>query len=750
MKILRLAVALLLGFGITGAIDVPAQTTRTFVTLPSVLAWSSLTHYNVGDLTSSSGSTYISLVANNIGNTPATSPSDWAPVGASSGGSGASGGLCAIADFDDICLTASPYNASPFGAVTTLTTASLASSSTTVNVASSATYLVGNGVYIAGAGASAANYIGTVTTIPSGTQLTVTPPTSTSVASGVLVQHDETAAILAGWTALQATGVGGWALLPCPLAANTYLVNGPLLDTGGANAVLPVPRIANYGPVLINIGLKGCTRHNIGGTGPVILQNETLTAMGNFIGGYDADGGGGYAPFTNVALMVQDLTIVLPSVTQAVAINATAIVNVPTATRLLIRTVSAAKPSASTGGGLYMPAILNAVENSVDDVTIAGFTNGLKATEHTHIGSAHLENSINCLVLDNGTNTNNAHGSIGYNGNGTEADHIYFGDCTNPIAGGAGPYHSAFYIALADMELTSGNGFLDPSAVLYGIANVNITDSRGSTTPCNANPGTGVTSRVTIHYINCQPESGGGGGTSLTTNLIEEWPAHEGSGTTLSNTGTDYTNAMTMTSVTWASATGFTGNQPTYNGLMSGTSYSTATSATQTAFSGFTPFSVCAWHKPSTFTGVGEVYVVDNVSTALGWGFGEFGSSVSGVSGAMFVYIFSSGSNYISLHSPPGAVTAGAINHECFTYSGSGTAAGVAMYVNGVAQTPTVQRDNLTTSAATTLPVTIGSNAPSNTGADNGAIGKVEIWSRQLSSGEIGTLYTNGPTLVVE
>ena len=65
--------------------NAPAQT-RTFVTLPSVLTYYGSTYYNVGDLVTSSSVTYISLVANNHGNTPASSPSDWAAIGG--GGSG--------------------------------------------------------------------------------------------------------------------------------------------------------------------------------------------------------------------------------------------------------------------------------------------------------------------------------------------------------------------------------------------------------------------------------------------------------------------------------------------------------------------------------------------------------------------------------------------------------------------------------------------------------------------------------------
>ena len=75
--------------------NAPAQT-RTFVTLPSVLTYYGSTYYNVGDLVTSSSVTYISLVANNHGNTPASSPSDWAAIGGSGGGGG--GGISLSGD----------------------------------------------------------------------------------------------------------------------------------------------------------------------------------------------------------------------------------------------------------------------------------------------------------------------------------------------------------------------------------------------------------------------------------------------------------------------------------------------------------------------------------------------------------------------------------------------------------------------------------------------------------------------------
>ena len=65
--------------------NAPAQT-RTFTTYMG--AYSSGTTYHVNDMVTSAGSTYVSLIANNTGNTPASNPSDWAAIGGSGGGGG--------------------------------------------------------------------------------------------------------------------------------------------------------------------------------------------------------------------------------------------------------------------------------------------------------------------------------------------------------------------------------------------------------------------------------------------------------------------------------------------------------------------------------------------------------------------------------------------------------------------------------------------------------------------------------------
>ena len=130
-------------------------------------------------------------------------------------------------------VKAAPYYAAGVSTAT-ITVGSTASGATNINVASPASFAVGNGIYIAGAGVSGSTYIGKITAI-AGSNFTVTPATSTAVGNGAAVKHDDTASIQAAINSL--IGVGGSVVMP----AGTYLVNGPLQEPGVINAKIVIP-----------------------------------------------------------------------------------------------------------------------------------------------------------------------------------------------------------------------------------------------------------------------------------------------------------------------------------------------------------------------------------------------------------------------------------------------------------------------------------------------------------------------------
>lgn len=643
-------------------------------------------------------------------------------------GGGGGSGSCPIQDATHLCLVQAPFNVVGQSGINT-TTVGTTAPGTSVVVTSASSWAPNEGIYIAGAGAAGAPYTGKATVI-AGTTFTLTPATSTSVSAGALVKHDDTAGWLAGFAAIDA--------LPAPYIGTLYApcsvsnVNGPLLQTSGANAILPVPLQPNYGAQLDLIDIEGCGP--TGGHGSISGWASDLM-LGNIIGGFDSATGGGYAPFTNVDLIVNNMAMSLPNNSGAIGINATAMLEA-TVTNSSVVFGGGSNPSNTTSAGITMPAILNAFDLYLDKDTIAGAYNAVIGTEHTSIGRLYLENSTNCLKIDNGTNTNDAHGSIGYNGNGLHADHIWMGNCVNGVVGGSSVYGSVFTIDHLDMENTSGNGFLDPSGVLQGYAMVNITDSRGSTTPCNANPGAGVVTRVNIQYSRCQPNS-----VPLTVGLVDNWAAHEGSGTSLANTGTDSTNLATFTNGTWATAAGFIGAQPTYNGS---TTYTSPTSGASTGFDGSSGFTVCQWMNPSTVTGFGDQYNWENINTTpSGYSVELWGSSIS--AGSLQVQFYSDASHFIAMHTPGGAVLVGSASRVCVVNDGTKLAAGVHIYVNAALQTGiTVVSDTLAgQSIASTVPLQIGGVSAGGL-TFHGTIGKTSVWNRALSTGDVAVDYANG------
>jgi hypothetical protein len=637
---------------------------------------------------------------------------------------------CISLSASQICITSPPYNASTFG-LTTTTTSVTFGVGTSGAVASCSTFLANQGVLITGAGPSGANYIGTVVTC-SGTTLTVTPATSTSVASGIVVQHDETAAFLAAFAAIAASSqLSGTIQGP----DGVYLVNGPLLDTSGANAILPMPKLANYVGGTVDISIKGFTLPNWDGNAAgMIIKTSAMT--GNLFGGYDNATGGGFPNFTNVKLEMEKVSIQAPINTGAVMINASnlqafqgkhILCNAPGSGTTI--------PTNTAGGCIFMPQIGNEVQNQLDDIQAGNLYTSYKLTEHTHAGSIYAVYAHNCFVFDNGNTSTSV---SDYKGNGAQIDYLWEQNCVNGIVGGAGPFHSPLNISLADLENTTGNGVLDSSNTLYGIINIQIPSTvGGALSPCNANALGGL--HLAIHYINCQPDSSASGGSGPPSGLIENWISQEGLGTMLVNSGADFMNAMTTSNVTWATAAGFAGNVATYNGS---TSTATASSFSGTNFTGAAPFSICQWLTPSSLAGISNEILLSNTSSTTGISVQLFGSS-STVPGSYQVNLYNTLANFIQTRTASATIPVGSASLACFTYDATGVAAGVKMYINGVAAAATVGSDTLSGgSIASGVAMHIGSGGgPSFLGA----IGRVRIFNRLLSSSEIVAMTVAGP-----
>ena len=158
MKRLLLILALLVPF------IAPAQT-RVLVTFMG--AYSASQPYNINDMVTYSGTTYISLVSNNTGNTPSSNPSDWSVIGV---GSGAGTG------------TVTSFSA---GTLSPLFTTSVATSTTTPALTFSLSTAAADSVFGNPTGSTAAPVF---TASPVLTAITAANMTDSALASGNCVQ----------------------------------------------------------------------------------------------------------------------------------------------------------------------------------------------------------------------------------------------------------------------------------------------------------------------------------------------------------------------------------------------------------------------------------------------------------------------------------------------------------------------------------------------------------------------------------
>ncbi len=358
------------------------------------------------------------------------------------------------------CLTQAPFYGSPDGAISTATVSAATSGATAILVASAATWAPHQGI-----GIPSIHYIGSVSSV-SGSTLLLSPSLTASVVSGATVLHDESAAFNTALGAVQASALhAGTINLPCLSSAGAtavYNVNGPLRDTSGANAIIPMPRLPNYvgDPTMVTIrGVCGQPGQALHGGAPII---QTAANAGALFGGYDSVAGGGYPPFTHVQLRMENLELLGPNDPGIVLVDARHLLSFQ-GDHLLVRTQEATLPKNTAGAGILMPEILNGVENEIDDTTIAGFFTDLQVTEHAHIGTLSVENSVNCIRLETGANPT---APSGYQGNAASLDHVWGMNCTNMIAAGIHPM--AVRINLANIELAKSYGIYDPGNLLHG------------------------------------------------------------------------------------------------------------------------------------------------------------------------------------------------------------------------------------------------------------------------------------------
>ena len=269
---------------------------------------------------------------------------------------------------------------------------------TAVTLAADIQLLAGQGVFIAGAGAAGANYIGTVASC-TGTALVVTPATSTSVSAGARVQHDDTAAIQASLDSLALTG--GTILLPPGFYRCNRLTNMP----GAGLAPLWLPQTQN--PLSIEIvgsippaGLEGSPTPQWTGGASMIQSDCTGLAI---LGGYFGNNNLPWGPWTLVWLSLKNMMFRAyddPNIgcLYGTWIGSVALDNVYCDTGAWLNNYTYPQTHAVTG--VSMPGANCTPSQHIRSLFVSGYPLGLSAGEHTHIDYGFFFHCNTCFSVD--------------------------------------------------------------------------------------------------------------------------------------------------------------------------------------------------------------------------------------------------------------------------------------------------------------------------------------------------------------
>ncbi len=367
------------------------------------------------------------------------------------------------------------------------TTSGTTAPGTTVLVASAGDWAASNagvnygheGIYIPGAGVSGAGYIGTVTSV-SGTTLTVTPATSTSVASGTTVLHDETAAIQAAVSLANYTTP---TQITCPVGV--FNINGPFRDTGTFDSIIEMPTFSYNDSLNVNApaqiifnGSTTLTNFGAGVQGCTLRTDAVDTVNGGAGAVFAANGGSNGVspiPISNISVTFSNVHLETNQNPQVSFINGTNFAammtdNVSLDTGVPTNcfyfegdgcTTAFITPTHTAQVGIATPGQSNIGQSIVRNTSVTGQYTNLLCQEHCYMDKVWLNWSVNCLELNTAT----------YYGKGTlvNAEH-----CTNIIQPPATGF-SGIQIDLLAVETSTPTSSVlinDPSSVVTGWVNV--------------------------------------------------------------------------------------------------------------------------------------------------------------------------------------------------------------------------------------------------------------------------------------
>ena len=228
----------------------------------------------------------------------------------------------------------------------------------------------------------------------------------------------------------------------------------------------------------------------------------------------------------------------------------------------------------------------------------------------------------------------------------------------------------------------------------------------------------------------------------ITVGLVTAPNVNEGTGTT-SIDNSPFGENLTITSGTWSGASSPLANSIVFNGT---TTHMDVPNVNTLNFSGNSPFTIATWiylgSSGSNYTVVGNL---NGAANYIGWELSLVDHAVvsncpSGSCPA-FVIANNYGSNYIDVNATS-PLTTSTWHQVTVVYSGTKTAAGVTIYVDGVVQTLGTSSSTLTGTAHNTLAARFGlredgTGQPLPSGS---MIGPSYFWNRILSANDVANL----------
>ena len=216
--------------------------------------------------------------------------------------------------------------------------------------------------------------------------------------------------------------------------------------------------------------------------------------------------------------------------------------------------------------------------------------------------------------------------------------------------------------------------------------------------------------------------------------LVDNWPLSEPSGLTFADSvGTNTITALSGT-MTQGTVTGLSGSVPIFSGTTG--KYAQAANGLGTSFinANTQPFSVSLW---ATFTTAGTFDMVADATTGDNTGFYILRNTSNQIQLNYCGSACTSSGGFVSISSA--TISTGTLYHIVWTYDGSGSSAGVKLYLNGALATTT--NSGTLAGTITAAALRLGSDA-SGSSPHSGGISRVRTYNIALTSSQVSQIYS--------